>query len=87
MDSANIANNQRYTALEAAADAAHADCVQLLGSHGARNPAAPTPAATRQEAARKGEPFHWEPGRASQAWWEQEGMPQQSRRCRELLAQ
>ena len=79
------AHNQRgYTALGAAVDAAHADCVALLMAHGAKADPAQRPAQARSEAKKAQQPFHWDRGLAAQSWLQHPGMPGQSRRCREL---
>ena len=81
---ANVKNKRGYTALGAAVDAAHADCVALLMGHGAVPEAMERPAQVRLEAKQASMPFHWDRGLAAQSWLQHEGMPKQTRRCFEL---
>lgn len=80
----NVHNQRGYTPLGAAVDAAHTECVALLLGHGAMPDPAQRPAQARREAKDARQPFHWDRGLAAQSWWQQHGMPRQSRRCREL---
>lgn len=74
-------------ALQAAVDSGNGECASLLMARGARAEAPPRAAAARKQAKAAGERFHWDRGLASQNWWVQDGLPKQSRRCRELDAQ
>jgi len=70
---ANLQNHKGYTALEAAVDAAHGECADLLIARGAR-----VPVPTRPSSASS---------RADQSWWARDGPNVKSRRYSELDAQ
>lgn len=78
----NVANRRGYTPLDTATDFGRAQCVSLLLEHGAR-PAPPV----RPARPRKGEALQWERSASAQSWWQEPGMPGQTRRGRELDAQ
>ena len=81
----NCRNARGYSALDAALDFARPDCVSLLLRAGARPP--PQTAVEPLRGDPKGYKRDWDRVLSAQEWWQQPGLPGQSRRARELNAQ